>query len=175
MRGFVFPGSGSGAGRGARRRTGPLAVFWLAACLVVWPVAPWTNPLLGQPPAEDDPFADELNPLGKPSTPKPPQPPKPTPTPGTETRPAPTPTLPVPFPDTTEPGPPAERPTTPRRDRVRLEPRDGEEGWEPSPAEKLTIEAEALDKAGDLAGARDKLREAIKADPRYSLAASRSA
>ena len=124
---------------------------------------------------EDDPFADELNPFGR-------QPAagtttsRPTP-PGPATREPvkPAPQLPVPFPETTVPGPPAER--RPPRDRARMEPRattrdrfDTRDEWEPSPAEKIVAEAEQLDLKGDLQGARGKLREAIKLDPKLTVA-----
>jgi tetratricopeptide (TPR) repeat protein len=124
---------------------------------------------------EDDPFADELNPFGR-------QPaagtatPRPTPPTGTPRETVkPVPQLPVPFPETTVPGAAAER--RPPRDRARVEPRattrdrfDTRDEWEPSPAEKIVAEAEQLDLKGDLQGARGKLREAIKLDPKLTVA-----
>lgn len=122
---------------------------------------------------EDDPFADELNPFGR----GPDRRPEPAQQPaarGTDmpelptTRPAPQ--LPVPFPETTVPGDPARRPDRPRADsRMPMERPRSRDAWEPTPAEELLIEAEKLDKAGKLAEARDKLREVIKLDPKFTL------
>jgi len=132
---------------------------------------------------EDDPFADELSPFGRqpsksPSTePAPDESTSETPKPRGQKSPAarPQPRLPVPFPETTLPGEPAER--GPSRERVRVAPRttldDGSEtrdDWESTPAENLVAEAERLDLKGDLEGARGKLREAIKLDPKLTIA-----
>jgi tetratricopeptide (TPR) repeat protein len=124
---------------------------------------------------EDDPFADELNPFGK----------QPQAAPGGATPPAaaapppgrlptkPPIQLPVPFPESTVPGEPAPRreprpaTTAPRRD-YRL-PRDETETWEPTESEKLVAEAEKLDTAGDLAGAKAKLQEALRIDPKLTI------
>ena len=137
---------------------------------------------------EDDPFADELNPFGSgkpaavPAVPRAPA-----------ARQAPL-QLPVPFPERTLPGEPAERrapskrPSAPRPEPSRsaqpsqskqpslggLAPFPEAEGdeaeMEASPAEKLLSEAEQLDKQGNLEGARDKLRLAIKLDPKLMIA-----
>jgi len=135
---------------------------------------------------EDDPFADELNPFGRganeekraePAADRPVERAAPPAARGQQ------PQLPVPFPETTLPGDPARRSD---RDRPRMDgrsPRDGgrmeagprmdrmrgRDTWEPTPAEKLLMEAENLDKAGKLEEARAKLREVIKLDPRLTL------
>ncbi len=141
----------------------------------------WTGPSLaaaqqvtGTP--EDDPFADELNPFGKRSPAADAGVPRSTPPAAPAVRPSPAMQLPVPFPDTTLPGEPTERrrPAA-ARDRARVAPRDADGGlidrdWEPSAAEKLLGEAEQLDRKGDLAGARAKLEQAIKADPKLTVA-----
>ncbi len=128
--------------------------------------------------ATEDPFADELNPFGKqPQTAPGPAAPAtvpspPPPTPGRLPTKPPV-QLPVPFPESTTPGEPAlereprSETTAPRRD-FRL-PRDETETWEPSEAEKLVIEAEKLDKAGDLRGAKAKLEEALRSDPKLTI------
>lgn len=129
-----------------------------------------------QPAPADDPFADELNPFGKqpttpapeptpPSTPRLPAPPRPPTKPPVQ--------LPVPFPESdtpSEPAPRRERPTAPAappRD-YRL-PSEEPETWEPTEAEKIVAEAEKLDRAGDLAGARAKLQEALTLDPKLTI------
>ena len=122
---------------------------------------------------EDDPFADELNPFGR----GPDRRPEPAREPaargtGTPELPTarPTPQLPVPFPETTVPGDPARRPERPRAEsRMPMERARSRDAWEPTPAEELLIEAEKLDKAGKLEEARDKLREVIKLDPKFTL------
>ena len=125
----------------------------------------------------DDPFADELNPFGgRPAKPPAKQPDGPTDSAGaTPQPPRQSPKLPVPFPETTAPGEPAER--RPPRERARVEPRpsvrdrfDTRDEWEPTPAEKLVTEAEKLVAAGDLEGARKRLREAIATDPKLTVA-----
>ena len=140
---------------------------------------------------EDDPFADELNPFGSgkpanvPAVPAAPR------APAAKQSPL---QLPVPFPERTLPGdpaerrPPAKRPSAPRQESPRdaqpsravqpslrgLEPFPEAEGdeaeMEASPAEKLLAEAEQLDKQGNLEAARDKLRRAIKLDPKLMVA-----
>ena len=133
---------------------------------------------------EDDPFADELNPFGRGTGAKPATDQKVAPRQPAVTMPRERPStgpssagpssagsrpgarLPVPFPETTVPGDPAERP-----DRSRPSMRDSRsDSWEPTPAEKLLVEAEKLDKAGKLEEARAKLREVIKLDPKMTLA-----
>lgn len=155
----------------------------IAACVALTALPP---PVCAQPAApggqpaakaaEDDPFADELNPFGKQPT-KPPtaEPTKPgdaLPTP--ERLPSKPPIkLPVPFPESDEPGePPIRRgreaeSATPRPD-YRL-PRDETDIAEPTPAETLVMEAEKLDTAGDLKGARAKIEEALKLDPKLTI------
>lgn len=116
---------------------------------------------------EDDPFADELNPLGG----------KAKPADAKESRPSspparPLPKLPVPFPDTDEPGQAAEPPTR-RRPSVQRDTAPaarGRDSWELTPAEELLAEAEKLDHAGKLEEARAKLREVIDLDPKMTIA-----
>jgi tetratricopeptide (TPR) repeat protein len=116
---------------------------------------------------EDDPFADELNPLGG----------KAKPAETTESRPSsppvrPLPKLPVPFPDTDEPAEGAESPTR-RRPAVERDTTPGardRDTWEPTPAEELLAEAEKLDNAGKLEEARAKLHEVIDLDPKMTIA-----
>ena len=152
-----------------------LGACW--ACAVIAVLAPAA--VRGQPAADaaaDDPFADELNPFGK----APAKPPAPGPTapgdmlPSPERMPSkPAIQLPVPFPESDEPVEPAPRreprsqPPAPRRD-YRL-PRDETETWEPTAAEKLVTEAEKLDTAGDLKGARKKIEEALELDPKLTI------
>jgi len=153
---------------GPRSRGAAVGLLLLVLCATA--VRGQPNP--GVP--EDDPFADELNPFGRQPTGK--ETPRPI-APGTAPRETvkPAPQLPVPFPETTVPGQPAER--RPPRDRARVEPRvpardrfESRDEWEPSPAEKIVAEAEQLDLKGDLQGARGKLREAIKLDPKLTVA-----
>jgi tetratricopeptide (TPR) repeat protein len=122
--------------------------------------------------AEDDPFADELNPFGRGSSSAPAAqtltPPRQSPAmpSGPATGQRPTTRLPVPFPETTVPGDRAPRPA--ERSRPGVSDRRSD-AWEPTPAEKLLVEAEKLDKAGKLEEAREKLREVIKLDPKLTL------
>jgi tetratricopeptide (TPR) repeat protein len=56
-------------------------------------------------------------------------------------------------------------------DEDELRPGAGQrESWEPSPGEQLLSEAEQLDSKGDLEGAKKKILEAIKADPKLTIA-----
>lgn len=120
--------------------------------------------------AEDDPFADELNPFGKrqdvqPKAGSPTAPAQSLPTPGRAPTKPPV-QLPVPFPESTVPGEPVPRPAQ-RRD-YRL-PRDETQTWEPTEAERIMMAAEKLDAAGDLKGARAKLEEALRIDPKLTI------
>lgn len=123
-----------------------------------------------------------LPPLPKPSArdagaESPAVPPKPDmPSPPIPAKPKPPVQLPVPFPEATAPrepaagrgGRPAPRTTM---DEDELRPGAGQrESWEPSPGEQLLAEAEKLDATGDLQGARKKILEAIKADPKLTIA-----
>ena len=118
---------------------------------------------------EDDPFADELNPFGRSEgQPAPGRPAQPM-VPPTAVPARPSPQLPVPFPDATVPGAPADRPGAMGRPSA-TDFGAGGGGWESSPAEAVLMEAEKLDKAGDLAGAKAKLLEAIEKDPRLPIA-----
>ena len=164
-----FPTPYAVAGGRARSRGAIVGLLLLAL------VAPAVHGQQGPGVPEDDPFADELNPFGRQpaagtTTTRPSSP-----APGTREPVKPAPQLPVPFPETTVPGAPAER--RPPRDRARAEPRatvrdtfQTRDEWEPSAAEKLVAEAEQLDLKGDLQGARGKLLEAIKLDPKLTVA-----
>jgi tetratricopeptide (TPR) repeat protein len=129
---------------------------------------------------EDDPFADELNPFGSGKQPaRPAAPPEPPAKP--PVRP------PVPFPEKTLPGEPAAKPAPPARQAPRPPSRPARESdldvlapfpeaeapaeeTAASPAEKLLLEAEKLDRAGKLTEARDVLRQAVEADPKLTIA-----
>lgn len=137
--------------------------------------------------AQDDPFADELNPFGTGAS-KSPAAKEPIAVPPAPPRaPAkPQPKLPVPFPETAVPGWPAERrermpvPFARERDRDSgngsLEPRrrdqrfgfdesEDEQQWEPTETEKKLATAEKLEQQGKLAEARDLLLDVVKLDP----------
>jgi len=181
-----------------------LGAIAAALGLIAWSgTLPQVAVAQGPAAADDDPFADELNPFG--GRPKQRQPsdkpavplrrPLEQETPG-EPLPEPSPESKESAPKSGRPDQPAEPPvrrpaaTVPRaplpvpfpeadsgaKSRVRAVPGGSSEldtgpgGWEPSPAEPIVMEAEKLDKAGELAAARDKLREAIKADPNYTMA-----
>jgi len=127
--------------------------------------------------AEDDPFADELNPLGtgrpRPATPGAARPETPTP-------------RPIPDAPTVPPEPPAGRPLTPRDDtaadrgrRERALPLPFPEADDDfggmgaatkSPAEPLLIEAEKLEKAKNYRDAAAVLEKAVAADPKSTVA-----
>jgi len=157
-----------------------ISALSLLACVTVAAVLVPATTALGQGGGtsptgvpEDDPFADELNPFGR-NPDRRPEPAQPPATRGTGTPELPTarpaPQLPVPFPETTVPGDPARRSDRPRvENRSSMERPRGRDAWEPTPAEELLIEAEKLDKAGKLEEARDKLREVIKLDPKFTL------
>jgi len=122
---------------------------------------------------EDDPFADELNPFGRGTESKPAADERPMmPRERPAAAPRPTTKLPVPFPESTLPG---DRATPRRTDRVRAESdgfadeRSRSDAWEPTPAERILVEAEKLDKAGKLEEARAKIREVISLDPKMTL------
>jgi tetratricopeptide (TPR) repeat protein len=145
--------------------------------------------------AEDDPFADELNPFGKGKPGKTPaprgpaamppakQPEDPEPVPEAEPSPEPKPTqraksrpkLPVPFPEA-----PTDDDAVPLRDRFKgradRTPQPGamrarsdktdDDGWlEQDEAEKMLVEAEKLEKDGKFEEARDKLLQVVEKDP----------
>lgn len=127
--------------------------------------------------AEDDPFADELNPLGtgrpRPATPGAARPETPTPRPIPDAPPLP-------------PEPPAGRPLTPKDDaaadrgrRERALPLpfpeagddlDGLGAQTKSPAEPFLIEAEKLEKAKNYRDAAAVLEKAVAADPKSTVA-----
>lgn len=172
----------------ARRRARAGHASWVFSLAVGCAIACATGPVRGQedavPPAavEDDPFADELNPFGKrpdaatePAPAQPAQPAMPDAVPAAPAPVLPTPgraptkppvQLPVPFPESSVPGEPVPRPPS-RRD-YRL-PGDEAQTFEPTEAEKLVMEAEKLDTAGDLAAARAKLEEAVRIDPKLTI------
>ena len=154
------------------RRISPLALSFAAlvtACAVSSLPTAHAQPGDFQGPGvpEDDPFADELNPFGRGETqPGPARPAQPAAQPAAPARPAAQ--LPVPFPDATVPGAAAERPGAMSRPSA-SDFGDGS-GWQSSPAESVLMEAEKLDKAGDLVGAKAKLFEAIQKDPQLPIA-----
>lgn len=128
--------------------------------------------------AEDDPFADELNPLGT-GRPRPA-------TPGTARPETPTP-RPIPDAPTVPPEPPAGRPLTPKDDaaadrgrRERALPLpfpeagddllDGMGAQTKSPAEPFLVEAEKLEKAKNYRDAAAVLEKAVAADPKSTVA-----
>lgn len=136
----------------------------------------------------DDPFADELNPFGgrprptAPSRPEPravpQQPPVVPQQPPQSADPAAadpaaadraraaTPDLPLPFPEAAEP---RERQRPSRPAPRGFQPGDVPEAWQPTAAEKILIEAEKLERKGDLQAARTKILEAISTDPKLPL------
>jgi tetratricopeptide (TPR) repeat protein len=163
---------------------------WVLAALTASSAEPDRPPLLiaqsqNGATEEDDPFADELNPLrgrrqpGRPAAaptqpaedrPKAgpeepaeepaPKPAAPAAKPPAPKPPAPAPQLPVPFPDAESP------PATQREEPRGMDDETDEE--ELSPAEKKLLEAEQFDMQGDLEAARAKVREAITLDPKLT-------
>jgi tetratricopeptide (TPR) repeat protein len=171
--------------------------WWIAPRVACWVVALTLGGLpavgMGQP-ANDDPFADELNPFGRGGDAKPVE--KPSGTSDTPRRqPGDTDGGDRATPKASDLDPAARTPVAPKRaatepstesrERARLpvpfpesdepEPRprsrsDRSDAWQPTEAEELLAEAEKLDHAGKLEEARAKLREVIKLDPKMTLA-----
>jgi Tfp pilus assembly protein PilF len=177
---------GADVGHGLRKDSVVVAVVAGALLALLLVPGPAANVALAQgakTTADDDPFADELNPLGggkpRPAVPggvapraqgplSRPQPELPTvpPEPGTG-RPL---TPDLGDPDRAAPG--VERG---RRDRALPLPfpeaeEDGAAGGEPSPADAFLLEAEKLEKAKRFREAEAVLRKAVKADPKNTLA-----
>ena len=142
----------------------------ITATALVLPASAYAQPgdFQGQGVPEDDPFADELNPFGRSEGQAGPSRPVQPIVPPTAVPARPSPQLPVPFPDATVPGAAADR--SGGMSRPSASDFDSGGGWQSSPAEAVLMEAEKLDKAGDLAGAKAKLLEAIEQDPRLPIA-----
>jgi len=169
---------------------GPNAARLTLAALCLLPSAPVARSAAderapGRPtqPLPADAFADELNPFGGR---------RPDAGPARDAGPAAAateqprgrvrPPLPVPFPDA-DAGPAAgpgagqagvAGAAGPQRPAAAPQPPfpgdDADEPRKPSPADPLVAEAEELERRGDLAGARDRLRAALEADPQLSVA-----
>jgi tetratricopeptide (TPR) repeat protein len=154
-----------------------LAILAAAADRVIAAQQGTNAPKSRQGGAEDDPFADELNPLG-PGRPRPA-------TPGAARPETPTP-RPIPDAPKVPPEPPAGRPLTPKdaaADRGRRERAlplpfpeagddllDGTGARTKSPVEPFLVEAEKLEKAKNYRDAAAVLEKAVAADPKSTVA-----